>query len=174
MEKLSPTAFEALHIVSVGFTRLEKIFTEYKINSEQLYILLFIDIIGKDCKIGKKFVKSIPQDYLRASVMNVFGCSATKVTNLLKKLEKAQMLGKTEGFDIKEKQFIYGDIGSRSKILYLRRNGEKKINNIAKALKAFKSNLSSDMSYAEKLLKSPASDNLGPVATALIILLQAY
>jgi cobalamin biosynthesis Co2+ chelatase CbiK len=103
--------------------------------------------------------------------MSVFNCSATKATNLTKKLYDANLLGTKD--NIKDRQRIFKEIGSRSKILYLKMSGLEKINDIARALKAFKTELGSD-SIAKQLFIIPGSEDFGAVAKGLLILLRAY
>jgi DNA-binding MarR family transcriptional regulator len=166
MQRVSPEAFEAFHILFACQPLLEQAILKCELRPMQMYALIAIDVIGKDFLLQAETSprRVLPEDYLRSQLIRIFDRSPANVSILFDELKELGLIQEIK-FSADDKRRLFPKQGTRRTALSLTTAGEDTIFQIMETFKSLHKMLVTPAD-AKNILTTPLDSKLGPLARA--------
>ena len=169
MERVSHSAFEALHIICSCQPLLNNVFVVIDLKPLQVYTLILIDVMGKELDVEGETLILLPEDYVRTNLIKIFKRTPSNVSVLLDELKTEEYIDERK-LSSDDKQKHFKQIGNRRTALYLKPAGKMKIDIALTEFRGLKKMIS-DPGMAKVIFTTPIDSRIGRIAKAISIFL---
>lgn len=160
-------SFEIFHLISSLLVRLNVLYETCDLVEQQIYVLAYLDSYGKKASFAEKvLLRTTITDVLK----KVFKCNANQVSNWVNGLVSNGLLGEKTLKKDQTSQLFSVKKGTRNKVVFLEKEGNKKLSFFIGQLLKFRTELTKPNS----VLLPPGADEFGTVAKLVFVLLAGF